>query len=276
MIDHLDVDIRNPGQFFGACAILELAGRTWPKAEGWFDDHTFYLDPRCPVKTPIAELLDIIATTKPLVQPTSDSWAYENAKHAEDRVERYQIIPLMLKHFNLRLDWWLKPGGANERVIKLWSAHQTLWHPKEPEGKSEDARLIPFLQEKLCDVIKSHPDDRRILKRTIPLGRRLGVDPTSAWTAIDIGFPANQYKVEVDTSPATELLALIGFQGFRPQLLRDRRFEYTPWTQPLPLPVARAAAGGVLGGRKFIFELKSRGDFKYFGFAEEKDVDEHE
>ncbi len=247
----LDVDIRNPGQFYGACGILEMAGRRWPGSEGWFDEHTFYLDPKNPVENPIGELIDIIATSEPLVQPAPDAAAYEGDKSG---VTRYQIIPLTLVPFDLRLDWWLKPGGAVEREIALWAAQQTLWHPKQPTGKQEDARLVPFLQGVLRDVLKTHPADRRTFKRAVPLERRIGVDPMSAWNSIDIGFMADKYGVHVATSPATELLALIGFQGFRPRS-RERRFEYTLWTRPLPLPVARVAAGGVFGGRTFSFEL---------------------
>src|SRR5437870_3331191 len=32
----LDVDLRNPGQFFACCGALELSSRLWPESEGWF------------------------------------------------------------------------------------------------------------------------------------------------------------------------------------------------------------------------------------------------
>src|SRR5581483_4448811 len=33
---NLDVNLRNPGQFFACCGVLELAGRIWPESEEWF------------------------------------------------------------------------------------------------------------------------------------------------------------------------------------------------------------------------------------------------
>ncbi len=39
------VDPTNPGQFFAACGLLELADRLWGGAEGWFEDGAFSLRP---------------------------------------------------------------------------------------------------------------------------------------------------------------------------------------------------------------------------------------
>ena len=35
------VDLRNPGQFFAACGLFELAARLAPNVEGHFDEHAF-------------------------------------------------------------------------------------------------------------------------------------------------------------------------------------------------------------------------------------------
>lgn len=37
----IPVDLTNPGQFFACCGLLELAGRLWPGAEGWFESGQF-------------------------------------------------------------------------------------------------------------------------------------------------------------------------------------------------------------------------------------------
>src|SRR6516225_3312737 len=33
----INVDIRNPGQFFACCGLLEISSRIWPDSEGWFE-----------------------------------------------------------------------------------------------------------------------------------------------------------------------------------------------------------------------------------------------
>src|SRR2546426_8586354 len=33
----INVDIRNPGQFFACCGLLEISSRLWPESEGWFE-----------------------------------------------------------------------------------------------------------------------------------------------------------------------------------------------------------------------------------------------
>jgi CRISPR-associated protein Csx14 len=32
----VNVDVRNPGQFFACCGLLEVSSRIWPDSEGWF------------------------------------------------------------------------------------------------------------------------------------------------------------------------------------------------------------------------------------------------
>ena len=40
----INVDPNNPGQFFACCGLLELAGRIWDEAEGWFEsDNTSFV-----------------------------------------------------------------------------------------------------------------------------------------------------------------------------------------------------------------------------------------
>ncbi len=98
---------------------------------------------------------------------------------------------------------------------------------------------------------------------------RLGLDPRSSWNTLDTGFSPNDQQLPVDTYPATELLAAIGLETFRPSPADDG-YVYAVWSNPLPVIVARAAASGNLdiqGITRYCFEVASRGKFKYFTTA---------
>jgi CRISPR-associated protein Csx14 len=241
----LDVDLRNPAHFFAACGIFELAGRRWPESEAWFEAATFRIATNALYEEePLATILGAIIEADPLVRPASD------ADHFDGK-----IAPLILCSNDVRLDWWLRPGGSAEAdVFKLWS------------GQQRPQVIFADLHATLRQLAPK--PTRNLLRERAPMSGRFGFDPAPAWNALDVGFSPDAQKAKVLTAPATEIFAAIGLQGFRPR--RERRdVAYAAWETPLPLPIARAAASGALGGRRFRFPVVQRGKYKAFGFAEE-------
>ncbi len=64
----------------------------------------------------------------------------------------------------------------------------------------------------------------------------------------DVGFSANDLKLETLASPAVELLTLVGLQRATPVPVRDtpRNFDYSIWTRPLAISPLPAAVYGLL------------------------------
>ena len=215
----IDFNSRNPGQFFACCGLLEMAERMWPGSEGEFlGSNSFRVTTPGSESDPLNEIVQKVATAAPLVGRTEDSSAFEN-KEAKGAT-RYNIVPLLLlpsEPYSIRIDWWLKSSGAAQRSISLWSGQQVLWAPmSETDKTKEDKGTIIVLQNALRQTFSKNKTGRDLLSFTYPASSRVGVDPTSSVKAIDAGFSPNEQSITVQTSPATEIFALIGFQGFRP------------------------------------------------------------
>ena len=246
----LDVDVRNPGQFFACCGVLETASRMWPDSEvqGWFEGAEFcVLVPD--VRDSLRALTDRLVTTKPLVQPCSDTSRFDA-----------NIAPVWFEPVKLRLDWWLASSGASaaDPAFKLWAGNQGI-------GQN----IFPALERALPRVIgRDAPPGRDLLRRRTPMSGRLGIDPGPAWDSLDVGFSPNEQKLDVDTAPFTEVLGAVGLQRFRPARTGSRRLAFAVWFEPLPMIAARAAAACALSGRRYSFAVNRRGNYKSFGHAE--------
>jgi CRISPR-associated protein Csb3 len=103
---------------------------------------------------------------------------------------------------------------------------------------------------------------------------KFGVDPRSAWNALDFGFSPDIQKKDAATYPAVEMLAAIGLQGFRPKAERRESVTFHLWMIPLPLAVARMGAVAAWEGLPrfdYQFSISKRGQsYKYFALAEFK------
>jgi len=252
----LDVDVRNPGQFFACCGVLEMASRMWGRFEvqGWFDGAEFcVLVPD--VNDPLQALADRLIATKPLVQPCSDAPRFEP-----------NIAPVWFEPVGLRLDWWLTPSGAatSDPMLKLWAGNQ-----------STVKSIFPRLEKALARVVGSKaPPSRDLLRRSTPMSGRFGFDPGPGWDPLDVGFSPNEQGLDVDTAPVTEVLAAVGLQRFRPARADGRRLAFGVWSEPLPVIAARAVAACALAGRRYSFAVNSRGKYKSFGYAQEMEESE--
>jgi CRISPR-associated protein Csx14 len=93
--------------------------------------------------------------------------------------------------------------------------------------------------------------------------------------ALDAGFSLDvqEKNLRATASPVTELLALIGLQRFRPELVRDWTFDYFTWHEPLDAAVAAAVTSGAVPmarTKRYRFRLRFRDNqkrYKAFGFA---------
>ena len=231
----LNVDLRNPGQYFACCGILELASRLWPGSEAWFAKDSaravFHVATRNGHNDPLAAIVHELCAAQPLVMLAADHEAQTQA----DRK------PVVIVPFQLRLDWWLDPYGSGDKSeLKIWAGQQT------PE------RNINSLCDAWREIVKTAANRIKgtcLFSLRWPVTGRFGFDPAASWEAIDVGFSPDEQQVPVQTAPATEILAAIGLQRCRPGLIERRRrwFAYHPWADPLEIAVAPAGVVGVAG-----------------------------
>jgi hypothetical protein len=252
----LNVNLRNPGQFFACCGLLELASRLWPGSEGWFDQNhggaVFHVATGSGHNDPLGELVRRLCEPDELVALADEDDAYQ-----PDRK------PLVVLPFGLRLDWWLDSyRGDGKSELKVWAGQQT------PD------RNINGLRRAWRDILGrggSAVRSSELFAQRRPLTGRFGFDPSASWEALDIGFSPDEQNVPVLTSPATEILAAVGLQRCRPLLLEDsrRRFLYRAWRDPIEIALAPAAIAGMARtARAYEFPVKMRNaQYGSFGWA---------
>jgi CRISPR-associated protein Csx14 len=258
----LDVDLRNPGQFFACCGLLELASRLWPGSEGWFAGEgsraAFHIATYSGHNDPLGEIVRRLCETDNLVAIAED-----------EGIEKMQADrqPVILLPFDLRLDWWLDAYGEGDKSeLKVWAGQQT------PE------RNINGLRSAWRDIV-SRPRDMtvaQLFSQRWPTTGRFGFDPSASWEALDVGFSPDEQGIPVLTSPATEILAAVGLQRCRPRSLegKRRRFAYHPWRTPLEIALASAAVAGV-GSTAGAFEfpvVMRNAQYGTFGWANPMEV----
>ncbi len=258
----LDVDLRNPGQFFACCGLLELASRLWPGSEGWFAGEgsraAFHVATHSGHNDPLGEIVRKLCETNALVAIAED-----------EGVEKLQADrqPVILLPFDLRLDWWLDSYGEGDKSeLKVWAGQQT------PERNVNSLRGA-------WRGIMGRPQStstERFLSQRWPTSGRFGFDPSASWEALDVGFSPDEQGIPVLTSPATEILAAIGLQRCRPVPIEGKRrwFAFHVWRRPLDVAVAPAAVAGVgSAARAFEFPVVMRNaQYGTFGWANPLEV----
>lgn len=225
----LDVDLTNPGQFFGCCGVFELAQRIWPEVTAHFEAARFVVS---------AGNLDELVT-----------------KAAQTRLEALEPAnqtssPLRLGNpFNLRLDWW-----QIERGLKTWA------------GRMAVDRIATSLQRDLPSTLTNgfFNDGHVVLdvdgKKVEPYyfdGRR-----GATALPLDVGFSPDALSLETVAYSATEFFTLVGLQRFRPATVKPRVYRYRAWQASLPMTLAALAAANAIpaGGLLFQFESAFRTD----------------
>lgn len=259
----IPVDLTNPGQFFACCGLLELADRLWPGAEGWFSDQfciRFGGNLRtlltCLILDPPQALSFVCETlpVKPIVAPLSLTFD-------ADATGRFM------------LDFWVKIITKSGSVQAVAAPPWNMW-----SGNQKSLPIWLQLRDELRVLIagdeskKNQPrTDKQLLhlfRQTRPLTGRFGFDSTAAWNAQDVGFSPNDQGMAVESSPATELLAAVGLQRFKP-VIENGVVQYQLWNNAASPAIAAAyACGGIQhSGTRYRFEIVNRGQYSAFGKA---------
>ncbi len=255
----INVDPTNPGQFFACCGLLELADRLFGDAEGWFERKRFFVATSGTLETLLAILvmdppeevtrLDNGLPVKPLIAPLR--FSFDGGATTSVTIDAWMTIAINKN----------KVTTGPNRPWNFWSGQQTslsIW-----------LALRLALAEQLSEL--GGPKADEILSQRVPLTGRFGFDPGAAWNALDVGFSPNTQQMPVSSSPATEMLAAVGLQRFRPLLSDDRQsFVYSTWGQPLLPSVAAAAASSlvrVAPATSFRGQVVNRGQYAALSYS---------
>ncbi len=225
----LDVDLTNPGQFFGCCGVFELAQRLWPDATAHFEGAQFVVS---------------AGDLKELVEKT----AHAPLEVLEAGNQTSSALRLA-GPFELRLDWW-----KTERGLKTWA------------GRMSVDRIAVSLQRDLPNTVtKGFFDGGHVVtgtdgKKVEPYyfdGRR-GANALP----LDIGFSSDALSLATVAFPATEFFTLVGLQRFRPASSKLRVYRYRVWRSALPVTLAALAMADATPaeGALFTFESAFRTD----------------
>lgn len=223
---HLDVDVTNPGQFFGCCGLFELAHRLWSGATANFDVGNFSISH--------GELEELVGRT---VEARLEVLEPANQTSSALRLGA---------PFELRLDWW-----KVERGLKTWA------------GRMSVDRIAASLQRDLPTALgNGFFDDGHVVvgadgKKVEPYyfdGRR-----GATALPLDIGFSSDALSLETVAFSATEFFTLVGLQRFRPRPseLRPRVYYYRAWRTPLPASLAAVAVANSLPDKGPLFRFES-------------------
>lgn len=226
---HIDIDLTNPGHFFGCCGVFELAQRLWPNATAYFEGRRFAISD--------GDLTQLVVKT-----------AHAPLEVLEPANQTSSALRLT-EPFDLRMDWW-----KVERGLKTWA------------GRMSVDRIATSLQRDLPYTLSNgFFDDGHVVvgadgKKVEPYyfdGRRGAIA-----LPLDTGFSSDALSLETVAYSATEFFTLVGLQRFRPAEARLRVYRYRAWRAPLPVTLAALAAATVLadGGPVFQFESAFRTD----------------
>jgi len=230
----INVDPKNPGQFFACCGLLEMADRRWPGVEGWFEGQQF-----CTTGNgDLTELVDATVRAE-LIQLDLDD-------------DTSSPIAIGSPFRRLRLDWW-QDDLAGGKDLKVWA------------GTMESMRIARAMQHALRDerfrspnlfnvgVIAYDPDNTEKKVEPYYFDARRGPNAHSR----DVGFSPNDLQLTTTAFPAVELFCLIGLQRCLPAKTKQHRvFDYFTWTHPLLPELVQPVGSGAVplpgsGGYRF-------------------------
>lgn len=244
----LDVDVANPGHFFGCCGVFELAQRLWPNTTARFDGLQFVVSD--------GDLRELVTKTA------------QAALEVLDPTNLTSSALQLAEPFDLRLDWW-----KFERGLKTWA------------GRMSVDRIATSLKRDLPSTLNGgFFDDGHVVigadgKKVEPYyfdGRR-----GATALPLDVGFSADALSMETVAFSASEFFTLMGLQRFRPGDVKVRVYRYRAWRASLPVTLAALAAVGALpdDGPLYQFESAFRTDqrkHKAFSPAVPVEADRHE
>ncbi len=237
---NVQVDVRNPGQFFACCGLLEVAHRLWPKAEGWFEEDNFIVK----VQGFVGDFPESLFRAPLECEAIAES----------DCVQDLKIAPVVLgPPISMRLDWWLREDGT-PNLFKTWAAN------------ASSCQMFMKWRGPFKNVLLQSASELGSLLTTSQWTQgSYGFDSDVGWDALKVGFSLNQHKglKDLPTRPAIELFGALGLQRFFPAFdTKKQLVEYASWNVPLRAPVARLA---VLGMAPVVIEHRLQTKFVYRG-----------
>ncbi len=260
----INLDPCNPGQFYACCGLLELlelrkASTLSHYAIDALVPHkaTFVVESEAAIDILGAIALVAEAKCEAIFRDGADGKQEPSRSERSAAKSKDSTAPLLIHlpgQEEMTLDWWLDEFWSDNSKLKLWAGNQSslqIW-------------------TKLCELLPSKADTATIFDSAEMAKGRFGVDPRSAWEALDLGYSPNEQNQPVRTYPAVEILAAIGLQGYRPRS-SGRLLRYHLWLAPLPATVARSGcvqAWDGLPSMPYAYRLEGRGSYKYFSFAE--------
>lgn len=239
------VDVTNPGQFFGACGLFEIAAAIDPDALAWFAAGRFVIE----CTTRLDAVIAAFAAASLVESRSSDDDDTD-----DETVDR--SAPLLLgAPFSLRLDWW-RDRASGGRDLKVWAG--TMNNVRIAAAMFAAFKAFDRTRLKdMFDVGQVVPDPSDATKKVEPFYFDARRAPNAH--SRDVGFSPDALDLVTTAFPAVELFCLIGLQRFRPNpnLERKRVFTYHTWFDPLPIELAALAAVGAVpmpSGRCYEFE----------------------
>lgn len=240
------MDPLNPGQFFACCGLFDLLTRPGEELIAWFE-----VDERSPRNARFVLRGASDSAVQGVLRELSVA-KYEAVEHTEKTVKPVRV---RFGPDTWEFDWWLDAFREETTNLKCWA------------GQVTSIRLF----EELAPLVHAECRVEELFYHSKPTKSKFGVDPRSAWNALDYGFSPDQHNQDAATYPTVELLAAVGLQGFRPDATK-RRVGYALWTAPLAASVARSAAIAPWDGlphSAYQFDIAKRGQsYKYFTYSE--------
>ncbi len=220
----LTLDPRNPGQFYAACGVFELASRVDDAVHAHFTR------------------AEMVVNGGPELEVLIRAWC-EAPLQALDEHDKTATRILVGAPFNLRLDWWKDPSA---RALKVWAG--TMECLRIARAMNAAISSFDVVDEGLLERGQVVYDPLEPTKKVEPYYFDARRAPNA--DARDTGFSANDLKLTTLAHPAVEVLCLVGLQRFRPSPLatKERRnlFDYCTWSEPLPIAVASAVAAAAV------------------------------
>lgn len=250
----INVDPSNPGQFLACCGLLELAGRHWQGASGYFSvlEGNFVIDVAngheddaqvlrsglalCAIDSTMSE--GQIDRLKELKQKEKSSRTKEDELEMQRLSELWERERLCFGNpFDLWIDWWCDAWGGGS-TFKTWAGKQfviDLVRGIQGGMRGEQWRSIPA-REWLSQTVSDG---------SLPLYFDSDIGRQSA--SRDVGFSMDTLQLRSGIRPMIEIAAFIGLQRFRPFRNKSTEtFSYFLWEKPLPPILAAIACSGCL------------------------------
>lgn len=243
----IPLDPLNPGQFFACCGLFDLLSTNSSQKSALLA--RFEVDPKV-VRRAEFVMKNVEADLGRELTCLKQASITANGQPEPS----ISTVELTTSDRTIALDWWLDEFHNATTDLKCWA------------GQVKSKTLL----EELLLLLPEDANPNELLLAQAMSKSKFGIDPRSAWNALDFGFSPNEHNKDAATYPAVEVLGSLGLQAFRPRPER-RVIKYHLWWEDLPADVAALAAFHPWSGLRcsaYKFEISKRGQsYKFFTFS---------